>query len=177
MSRTAILITLSPVEQSLLHTILRRRSIPEFQKERVHIVLAAAAGLRNKDIAEHYQLEVNRVGAWRKRWGIAHQQWHTSDETLRPPMSESLALQWLADKPRPGRNEEFTPEQRLKIAALSQESTEQNGFPVTHWSAERLAQAAIQRGIVQTISERTVNRILKKTTCRRTEAAIGSMPR
>ena len=34
-------------------------------------------------------------------------------------------------------------------------------FPVTHWSAGRLAQAAVQRGIVDTISERTVNRILK----------------
>ncbi|MCL2711023.1 MAG: hypothetical protein FWE95_09090, partial [Planctomycetaceae bacterium] len=41
----------------------------------------AGSGLRNKDIAEQYQLEANRVGIWRKRWGIAHQQWHTSDET------------------------------------------------------------------------------------------------
>jgi transposase len=141
----------------------------------VQIVLAAAAGLRNKAIAEQYQLEVNRVGVWRQRWGIAHQQWHASGETLCPPMSESLVLQWLADKPGRGRKEDFTPEQRLKIAALSQESAEQNGFPVTHWSAERLVQAAIGRGIVQTISERTVNRILKKTTCRRTGAVIGSM--
>jgi hypothetical protein len=177
MSRTAIPIHLSPAEQALLHAILRRRSIPEFQKERVQIVLAASTGSQNKVIAEHYQLEENRVGIWRRRWAKQHQHWKDSNESLRPAMNESLVLHWLADQPGRGRKEDFTPEQRLKIAALSQESPEQNGFPVTHWSAERLARAAIRRGIVATISERTVHRILKKTTCRRTEAAIGSMPK
>jgi putative transposase len=177
MSRTAISLHLSPVEQALLQAILRRRSIPQFQKERVQIVLAASTGLQNKEIARQYHLEENRVGVWRKRWGIAHQQWHASDETLRPPMSESLALQWLADKPGRGRKDDFTPDQKSKIASLSQIATEDNGFPVTHWSAKRLAQIAIQRGIVSTISERTVHRILKKKTCRHTEAATGSMPR
>jgi transposase len=177
MSRTAITINLSPVEQALLQAILRQRSIPTFQKERVQIVLAASTGLQNKEIATQYQLEENRVGVWRKRWGTAHQQWHASDENLRPPMNKSLALQWLADKPGRGRKDDFTPDQKFKIASLSQEPTEDNGLPVTHWSAKRLVQIAIQRGIVNTISERTVHRILKKEICRRTEAAIGSMPR
>jgi transposase len=160
-----------------LLNILRRRSVPQFQKERVQIVLAAATGLQNKQIAEQYQLERNRVSYWRKRWSISQQQWRESDEKLRPTMSKALALQWLADKPGRGRKDDFTPEQKLKIAALCQESPEQHGFPVTHWSAERLAQAAIKRGIVVAISARTVNRILKKTTYLPTEAAIGSMPK
>jgi len=177
MSRTAPKIHLDIPEQELLQKILRKRSLPEFQKERVQIVLAASEGLQNKDIASQYTLEENRVGIWRKRWAEAHQQWQESDENLRPTMSETLALQWLADKPGRGRKEDFTQDQRAKIAALCQESPEQHGFPVTHWSAGRLAQAAVQRGIVDTISERTVNRILKKTTYRPTKAAIGSMPR
>ena len=177
MSRTAIFLHLAPSEQALLQTILRRRSIPEFQKERVQIVLAAATGLKNKEIAKQYKLEENRVGTWRKRWSTAHQQWHASDKNLRPPMSEPLALQWLADKPGRGRKDDFTPEQKLKIASLCQDPPEQHGFPVTHWSAERLAQAAVRRGIVAAISERTVHRILKKTTCHPIAAAIGSMPR
>jgi transposase len=177
MSRTAITINLSPAEQTLLQVIHRRRSIPQFQKERVQIVLAASTGLQNKDIASKYQLEENRVGTWRKRWGIAHQQWQASDENLRPPMSESLALQWLADKPGRGRKDDFTPDQKFKIASLSQKPTEDNGLPKTHWSAKRLVKIAIEHEIVSTISERTVHRILKKKTCRHTEAAIGSIPR
>ena len=177
MSRTAPKIHLDSPQQELLQKILRKRSIPEFQKERVQIVLAASEGLQNKDIAAQHDLEENRVGIWRKRWSEAQQQWQESDATLRPAMSETLVLQWLADKPGRGRKEDFTPEQRAKIAALCQESPEQHGFPVTHWTAGRLAQAAVQRGIVETISERTVNRILKKTTYRLTAVANGSMPR
>ena len=177
MSRTAISIHLCVAEQALLQKILRKLSVPEFQKERVQIVLAAASGLQNKDIAQQYQLEVNRVGTWRRRWALAHQQWQQDDATLRPAMNETLVLTWLADKKGRGRKEDFTSDQRVKIAALCQESPEQHGFPVTHWSAGRLVQAAIKREIVATISERTVNRILKKTTCLPTEVAIGSMPR
>jgi hypothetical protein len=66
-------------------------------------------------------------------------------------MSEKLVLQWLADKKRSGRKEGFTLDQRSKIAALSQEQPEKYGFPVTHWSVERLAEAAVQRDIVATI--------------------------
>jgi hypothetical protein len=177
MSRTALTINLDTSEQTLLQTILRRRSIPEFQKERVQIVLAASTGLQNKDIARQYQLEENRVGVWRKRWGTAHQQWQASDENLRPTMNEVLVLSWFADKPGRGRKDDFTPEQKFNIAKLCQEPTEQHGFPVTHWSAERIAQAAVQRGIVATISARTVLRILKKKICPHTGVAIGLMPK
>jgi transposase len=166
MSRTASKIHLDTSTQALLQKILRKRSIPEFQKERVQIVLASAEGLQNKKIATQYNLEENRVGIWRKRWAESQKQWQQSDETLRPAMSETLVIQWLADKSGRGRKEDFTPDQRAKIAAMCQESPEDHGFPVTHWSARRLAQAAIKRGIVDTISERTVNRILKKKTYR-----------
>jgi transposase len=175
MSRTASCITLSSSDQSLLEKILRKRSIPEFQKERVQIVLAAASGLQNKKIAPQYNLEVNRVGLWRNRWAAQYQLWLQSDESLRPAMSESLALLWLADKPGRGRKPRITSDQRTKIVALARETPEQNGLPITHWSANYLAEVAVRRGFVDTISRPTVSRILKKTTYRPTEADIGSM--
>jgi transposase len=177
MSRTAVPLILDVSEQDLLQKIYRKRSTPEFQKERLQIVLAAATGLRTKDIAAQYQLERHRVGIWRNRWATQHQQWKESDSSLRPPMTEKLVLQWLADQGGRGRKEDFTADQRTKIAALSLETPAQNGFPVTHWSAERLAKAAVKRGIVVSISGRTVNRILKKTIYRRTGVDIGSTPR
>ena len=57
MSRTAVSIILDASTQELLQKILRKRSIPEYQKERVQIILAAAEGLQNKDIAPKYDLE------------------------------------------------------------------------------------------------------------------------
>jgi transposase len=177
MSRTAITITLNTAEQALLQTILRKRSIPEFQKQRIQIVLAASTGLQNKDIAKQYQLEVNRVGLWRKRWAIQHQLWKDSDQTLRPAMSETLALLWIADKQGRGRKARITADQRTQIVALARETPEQNGLPITHWTAARLAEIAIKRNIVDAISRPTVSRILKKTTYRPIVADIGSMPR
>ena len=127
-------IALSTSEEELLQHIQRKRSIPEFQKQRVQIVLAAANGLQNKEIAANYALEVNRIGLWRKRWATQHQLWKASSPTLRPAMTESLALQWLADKPGRGRKERITADQRTKIVALARETPEQNGLPITHWA-------------------------------------------
>jgi transposase len=173
----AVFIVLSPSEQALLEKIHRKHFTPEFQKERIQIVLATAQGLSNRAITAQYGFEVHRVGKWRTRWATHHQRWQNSDVSLRASMSEKLVLQWLADKPGRGRKPRITVEQRTKIVALARETPEQNGLPLTHWTAEQLAKIAVKRGIVDTISRPTVSRILKKTTYRPTGADIGSMRR
>jgi len=162
MSRTAVPIVLDASERELLQKIHRKRSVPEFMKQRLQIVLAAATGSQNKVIAAQYHFGIHPVGKWRNRWAQAYQNWKQADETLRPEISERLVFLWLSDEKGRGRKERITTEQRTKIAALSQETPEQNGFPVTHWSQKRLVQAAIQREIVETVSAATVGRILKK---------------
>ena len=133
----AISIHLSPSEQALLQQIHRKRSVPEYQKERLQIVLAAA-GMSNKDIAAQHGIERHRVTFWQKRWATHHHARQESDESLRPAMNESLVLLWLADQKGRGRKDRITAEQRTKIAALSLETPEQNGLPVTHWTLEHL---------------------------------------
>ena len=141
----AVCITLSASEQELLEKIHRKHHTPEFMKERIQIVLAAAQGLKNRAITARYGLEVHRVGKWRTRWAKAHNDWKASDESLRPTMNASLVLLWLRDAQRSGRPPRIQSDQRAKIAGLSLETPEQNGFPVTHWSGERLAHAAVLR--------------------------------
>jgi transposase len=164
MSRTAALVSLGTLERELLIKITHRRSVADFLKRRVQAVLAASTGKQNKEIAEAEGLERHFIGCWRKRWSVAHKHWKESDAEHRPAMSERLILSWLQDKKGRGRKNHFTPDQRTKVVALCRESPEESGFPITHWSAERLAKAAIARCIVDTISQRTVARILKKTT-------------
>ncbi len=162
MSRKAVEIKLATSERELLQKIHHKRSVPEFMKQRIRVVLAAAMGIQNKEIAAETGLEVHFIGTWRNRFARQHRNWKQSDESLRPSMSETLLLDWLADRKGRGRKEDFTPEQRTKIAALSLESPEQSDLPVTHWTPKLLAEEAIRRGIVETISESTVSRILKK---------------
>jgi transposase len=173
MSRTAVNITLNAFEQALLEKITRQHSVPEYKKQRVQAVLAAARGSQNKDITQQIGLNRNDVGKWRKRWAVQHEQWKQSDSQLRPKMDTRLVLHWLADEKGRGRKPDITLEQRSKIAGLCQETPEQNDIPVTHWTLNHLAKVAVERGIVDTISRVSVHRILKKTTCRPTAAGTG----
>jgi putative transposase len=173
MSRSAVTITLDPCEQALLEKITRQLTVPEYKKQRVRAVLAAATGQQNKDIAKQIELNRNEVGKWRKRWATQHQLWQQSDVKLRPKMDAKLVLHWLADQKGRGRKNEITLEQRAKVAGLAQETPEQYGIPVTHWTLDHLVAVSIQRGIIDKISRVSVHRILKKTTCRPIGVATG----
>jgi transposase len=173
MSRTAAPITLNACEQALLAKLTRQLTLPEYKKQRVRAVLAAATGQQNKEIAQQLGLNRNEVGKWRKRWAKQHQDWQHSDAALRPKMDAKLVLHWLADKKGRGKKNEITLEQRVKIAGLAQETPEQHGIPVTHWTLDHLVAISIKRGIIDKISRVSVHRILKKTTCRRTGVATG----
>ena len=173
MSRTAVSITLDAFEQALLDKITRQFTVAEYKKQRVRAVLAAGSGLQNKEIAKQIGLNRDDVGKWRKRWSKQHQQWQQSDAELRPKMNARLVLHWLDDAKGRGRKHGITLEQRAKVAALAQETPEQNGIPVTHWTLDYLAEVAVKRGIVDTISRVSVHRILKKTTCRPIGVATG----
>jgi len=74
MSRTAITLTLDACEQALLETISRQLTVPDYKKQRVQTVLAAATGMRNKAIALLVGLPRRAVSKWRKRWASHHQQ-------------------------------------------------------------------------------------------------------
>jgi putative transposase len=173
MSRTAVKITLDACEQALLEKITRQLTVPEYKKQRVRAVLAAGTGMQNQDIAQQIGLNRTEVGKWRKRWAKHHHDWQQSDATLRPAMEAKLALHWLADEKGRGKKNEITLEQRAKVAGLAQETPEQYGIPVTHWTLDHLVAVSIKQGIIGTISRASVHRILKKTTCRLTEVATG----
>ena len=53
-------------------------------------------------------------------------------------------------------------EQITQLYALACEPPEKYNRPLSHWSARELALEMIQQGIVETISERHVGRLLKE---------------
>ena len=163
MSRVAVRISLDSSEELLLQQILRRRSVGAYMKERIQIVLAASLGLQNQTIAPVLDVSRHCVGKWRRRWARFHNAWKQNDPLLRPKMSSHLFFHWLDDQPGRGRKEEITLEQRSKIAALTQETPEQNDIPVTHWTLNHLASIAVSRGIVTKISRASVQRSIKKS--------------
>ena len=152
------IVELSPDVRQELKTLLRRRSLPQQLALRVRIVLAAADGSNNSQIARLLDLDVDTVRFWRQRW-----------LSFAPiPTSELSLDERLSDVPRPGRPIQITAEQRCQIVALACEAPNDAGRPISQWTGREIADEVVKRGILAKISPRHAARLLKKGISNRT---------
>lgn len=146
----AILLTDS--ERQNLELVTRRRSASQHLALRARIILAAADGLNNAQIARQQAVTVDTVRHWRNRWLL-----------VQPiPLTELTVEERLADAPRAGKPPTITDEQVCRIIALACEAPSQSGRPISHWSSQEIAREIKQRGIVSQISARHAARLLKR---------------
>ena len=78
----------------------------------------------------------------------------------RAELTERLERAALNDKPRSGAPPKFDGKQEAMIIALACSEAPEGR---TCWTAELLANRAVELGVAESISESTVRRILKKT--------------
>ncbi len=154
-------IKLSTRQQEILERIVRRANSPQWQVRRAQIILRAAAGARNQHIANELHLDHQSVRKWRQRWRQAAQPLGEAEAQTNDKELSRMIQAVLADATRSGTPGKFTPEQICQIIALACESPEACGRPVTHWTPTELADEAVKRGIVESISPRSVGRFLK----------------
>ena len=148
-------------QQEMLQTMASSRCCPQGLAHRAQIILLAFNGLKNEEIAEKLQCERHGVGIWRKRWQKAFQHLTVVECVENPPALRAAIAEVLGDLPRAGCGGKFTAEQIARIIAVACEPPEKSGRPVTHWTPRELADEAVQRGIVASISVRQVGRFLK----------------
>jgi len=129
--RVAPAIQLSTEARSQLHALVRRRTTPVRLVERCRIVLLAADGLQDKEIAERMEVTPLMASRWRSRF-----------------LSQGVPG-LVKDAPRPGRPPTITAAQVAEIVARTTQSTPVNA---THWSRSTMAREAA-------ISESSVGRI------------------
>jgi transposase len=125
----AVAIELSEQERLQLEAWTRRRTSAQALALRSRIVLAAAAGLKNTEIAE--RLGINRAMAAKWRSRFAEQR-----------------LDGLTDEPRPGRPRTITDEQ---VDAVITKTLESSPRDATHWSTRSMA---TEVGLTQTAVSR-----------------------
>ena len=145
-------VDLTPAEQQGLEALVRRHTAPQQVATRARIILLAAEGLNNSQIARHLGLDVDTVRLWRQRW-LAFQGVALADLSIE---------ERLTDAPRPGRPAEITAEQVCQIVALACEAPSQSGRPISQWSQHEIADEIIRRGILPTISPRHAARLVKR---------------
>ena len=156
-------IDLSDAERQELDALTRRHTTPQQLALRARIVLAAADGANNGQIARQLAVSVNMVRRWRERWLV-----------LRPVALEDLPLgERLTDGPRPGKPVRITAEQVCQIQALACETPTGSARPISQWTSRELADEVKQRGIVAQISGRHAARLLKRGISNRTGSATG----
>jgi putative transposase len=159
-------IELNELERKELEHLLKRPSTPQQIALRVKIVLRADKQESHGEIARELGITKKMSRLWRQRW---------RELTAR----QLPVLERLLDIPRPGSPGRFSMEQITQLYALACEPPEKYNRPLSHWSARELALEMIQQGIVETISERHVGRLLQEAefvrsglpTMERTQAA------
>jgi putative transposase len=145
-------IVLSDAERQQLEQLARRHSTAQQIALRARIVLAAADGANNCQIARQLDLSLDMVRRWRKRWLV-----------LQPASLDDLPIaERLTDVPRPGKPVDITAEQVCQIVALACEPPKDSLRPISQWTGREIADEIKQRGIVPTISPRHAARLLKR---------------
>src|SRR5437763_8589583 len=101
-------LTISREERKDLEELVRRHSTPQQLAKRGRVILGAAAGKRNAEIARELAVSVDTVRSWRGRWislqGV--------------PLSELSVAERLTDVPRPGKPSQITAQQRCQMMAM-----------------------------------------------------------
>lgn len=158
---TAAPVCLSVRPRSVLERLSRRQTLPQRLVRRLRIVLAAADGHANDQIARQFGLGRLSVRRWRGRWLIAAPRLEAAaaagDEER---LLAQLVADALDDAPRSGAPDTFSAEQIVQIIAIAREPPADSGRPISHWTPEEIADEAVTRGIVPAISPRSVGRFL-----------------
>lgn len=161
-------------QRATLEAITRATSTPQQLAERCRIVLMSVEGRRNLHQAAALDVNRQRVRRWRGRWAAAMEQLGAAeDQGATDKDLEAMIVAVLSDDARSGGPPKFSPEQVTSIIALACEPPGDSGLPVSHWTPPELAREAVNRGIVESISSRQVDRFLAKRSFGHTNRSIG----
>lgn len=174
-ARQAAVIRVSARQKKILEKWVRSAAgTPHRLVERCRIVLMSAEGVNNKQQGRRLGVDRQRVRRWRTRWA-------EREEFLREAEREGVEHKDLAvlirevldDVPRPGGPSKFTAEELAQIISVACEPPEESNRPVTHWTPRELADEVVDRGIVESISRRHIDRFLKRLRSGPTRAGTG----
>jgi putative transposase len=155
-------IDLTDIERAGLEALVRRRSMSQQIATRARIILAAADGCNNGQIARALRIGLDQARHWRGRW------------LSLDGLAEELSLsERLADRARPGRPIQITSEQVCQIVALACEAPGDSQRPISHWTGREISDEIVKRGILTHISPRHASRLLKRGSLSRIRTATG----
>jgi transposase len=137
----AVPVQLRACERATLKKRANGHKTPYQDRLRARIVLLAARGRPNAQIAVQLGVTADTARKWRTRFA-------------------EQGMAGLADRPRSGRPRRISPLERAELYALACQLPAATGVPLAHWTCPELAGELLGRGLVSAISPSSVRRIL-----------------
>ena len=163
MPKAARAVVLSQAQRSILEKLANSRVRPKDLVERAQIVVWCADEVTNVEQAQRLGVHEQRVRRWRGRWVREALEVEEAEQAGASGRELQRHIERvLSDAPRSGTPPKFSAEQIAQLVALACEAPEDCETPVTHWTPEELAKEARKRGIVESISARHLDRLLKR---------------
>jgi transposase len=134
-------VKLTAQEQASLEQMLRRGKHSARKLTRARILLKAADGLRDEEIAEAVSTSLPTVERTRKRFA-------------------EVRLEALAERPRPGKKRRLDDKSEARLIAEACSAAPEGR---ERWTLQLLAERVVELKLVDSCSADTVQRILKKT--------------
>jgi putative transposase len=155
-------ITLSDAEHDVLERLVRAGTTTQQFALRARIVLAAATGQNNTQVAKTLGIAAKTARQWRERWRAV----------ASVPLTDLAVSERLADAPRSGAPARLTAAQLCQIVALACERPADSDRPISQWSAREVADEIVQRGITDRLSPRHAARLLQSGRPQATPGAL-----
>jgi len=149
-------------QMGVLESIVASKTASVRLVQRAQIILLAFQKKNNQMISEIVDLNPLQVGTWRKRWKgkwehLIHVECTETAAALRRAIETVLS-----DLPRKGRNSTFTTEQQATVVAIAcEDPAEESERPISQWTQQEIADEAVRREVVSSISASTVGAFLK----------------
>ena len=154
-------IILSDNQRRILEQLANGTHTAQHLSYRAKIVVMAANGSTNDGIEIGLNLTNHTVIKWRNRFYDSLESLDNIERDA-PHKLKAEIKNVLSDNYRSGTPPKFTDDQVATIIALSLEDPQALGYPFSHWTTELLQFAAIDRGIVESISRNQIWRFLKR---------------
>ena len=155
-------VQLTAQQQASLEQLVRRQTSPQRLVRRAKVLLALGTGATACEVARQMHLNRGTVRTWRQRWlALAPKLEQIEADRGSDKALLTMIVDALTDHPRPGTPATFTAEQIVQIVAVACEDPADSGRPVSHWTPREVADEVRKRGVVETISTRSVGRFLK----------------
>jgi putative transposase len=151
-------IELSDKVRRELETLVARHTTGQQKAQRARVILSAAEGKNNAEIARELNQSIDMVRLWRRRWL----------ELEAIALDDLRVEERLDDLPRPGAPSRLSADQVCQMEQLACEGPQKADRPISQWTGREIADELVARGIVESISARHAARLLKGGRLRRT---------